>query len=105
MIADFVNHFLPDLVFQDVAIVCCAKGSRFQNFGFLSKEAAEFGSQFFRAMVFRWPTVLHFSFRCPVDGCNSQFKSNKRSEDDVEIEIRAALDAQKCELKDDSQNA
>ena len=39
------------------------------------------------------------------EGCNSQFKSNKRSEDEVEIEIRAAFDAHKCELKDDSQNA
>jgi hypothetical protein len=48
LIADFVNHFLPDLVFQDVAIVCCAE---------------------------------------------------------VEIEIRAAFDAHKCELKDDGQNA
>ena len=27
------------------------------------------------------------------EGCNSQFKSNKRSEDEVEIEIRAAFDA------------
>jgi hypothetical protein len=38
-------------------------------------------------------------------GYNAQLKSNKRSEDEVEIEIRAAFDAHKCELKDDSQNA
>ncbi|MGC2258445.1 MAG: hypothetical protein WA594_09080 [Candidatus Sulfotelmatobacter sp.] len=30
------------------------------------------------------------------EGCNSQFKSNRRSEDEVEIEIRAALDAHEC---------
>ncbi len=39
------------------------------------------------------------------EGCNSQFKSNKRSEDEVEIEIRAAFDAHRCELMEDSQNA
>jgi hypothetical protein len=39
------------------------------------------------------------------EGCNSQFKSNKRSEDEVEAEIRAAFDAHRCELMDDSQNA
>ena len=39
------------------------------------------------------------------EGCNSQFASNKHSEDEVEIEIRAAFDAHKCELMDDSQNA
>jgi NMD protein affecting ribosome stability and mRNA decay len=38
------------------------------------------------------------------EGCNSQFKSNKRSEDEVEAEIRAAFDAHKCELTDDNQN-
>jgi hypothetical protein len=30
------------------------------------------------------------------EGCNSQFKSNKRSEDEVEIEIRAAFDIHEC---------
>ena len=40
------------------------------------------------------------------EGCNSQFKSNKRSEEDeVEAEIRAAFDAHRCELMEDSQNA
>jgi hypothetical protein len=39
------------------------------------------------------------------EGCNSQLKSNQRSEDEVEIEIRAAFDVHKCGLKDDSQNA
>jgi hypothetical protein len=39
------------------------------------------------------------------EGCNSQFKSNKRSEDEVEAEIRAAFDAHRCELMGDSQNA
>ena len=34
------------------------------------------------------------------EGCNSQFKSNKRSEDEVEAEIRAAFDAHRCELQD-----
>ncbi len=38
------------------------------------------------------------------EGCNSQFKSNKRSEDQVESEIRAAFDAHRCELMD-SQDA
>ena len=35
---------------------------------------------------------------------NSQFKSNKRSVDEVEAEIRAAFESHKCELTDDSQN-
>jgi hypothetical protein len=39
------------------------------------------------------------------EGCNSQFKSNKSSEDEVEAEIRAAFDAHRCELMDDRQNA
>ena len=39
------------------------------------------------------------------EGCNSQFKSNKRTEDEVESEIRAAFDAHRCELMDDSQNS
>jgi hypothetical protein len=39
------------------------------------------------------------------EGCNSQFKSDKRSEDGVEAEIRAAFDAHRCELMDVSQNA
>jgi len=39
------------------------------------------------------------------EGCNSQFKSNKRSEDEVEIEIRAAFDAHECTPMDSSQNA
>lgn len=39
------------------------------------------------------------------EGCNSQFKSNKRSEDEVGAEIRAAFESHKCELTDDSQNA
>ena len=39
------------------------------------------------------------------EGCNSQVKSNKRSEDEVEAEIRAAFESHKCELTDDSQNA
>jgi hypothetical protein len=30
------------------------------------------------------------------EGCNSQFKSNKRSEDEVDAEIRAAFDAHEC---------
>jgi hypothetical protein len=34
------------------------------------------------------------------EGCNSQFKSNKRSEDEVEAEIRAAFEAHRCELMD-----
>ena len=30
------------------------------------------------------------------EGCGSQFKSNKRSQDEAEIEIRAAFDAHEC---------
>lgn len=39
------------------------------------------------------------------EGCNSQFKSNKRSEDEGEIEIRAAFDAHECTPMDCSRNA
>ena len=39
------------------------------------------------------------------EGCNSQFKSNKRSEYEVEIEIRAAFGAHECTPMDNSQNA
>jgi NMD protein affecting ribosome stability and mRNA decay len=39
------------------------------------------------------------------EGCNSQFKSNKRSEDEVEAEIRAAFESHKCKLMDESRNA
>jgi NMD protein affecting ribosome stability and mRNA decay len=35
------------------------------------------------------------------EGCNSQFTSNKRSEDEVETEIRAAFDAHRCELTEE----
>jgi hypothetical protein len=34
------------------------------------------------------------------EACNSQFKSNKRSPDEVEIEIRAAFDAHECRPKE-----
>ena len=30
------------------------------------------------------------------EGCNSQFKSNNRSQDEAEIEIRGAFDAHEC---------
>jgi hypothetical protein len=36
------------------------------------------------------------------EGCNSQFKSNKRSEDEVEIEIRAAFDTHECNPRESS---
>jgi hypothetical protein len=36
------------------------------------------------------------------EGCNSQFKSSKRSEDEVEIEIRAAFDAHECNPRESS---
>jgi hypothetical protein len=40
------------------------------------------------------------------EGCNSQFKSDKRSEDEAEIEIRAAFDAHDCNPRESSyQNA
>jgi hypothetical protein len=39
------------------------------------------------------------------EGCNSQVKSNKRSEDEVAADTRAAFESHKCELTDDSQNA
>jgi len=45
--ADFVDHFLPNLVFQDFNLACCTKGPGFQNLGLLFKEAGEFASQFF----------------------------------------------------------
>ena len=34
------------------------------------------------------------------EGCNSQFKSDKRSQDEAEIEIRAAFDAHECTPRD-----
>jgi hypothetical protein len=40
------------------------------------------------------------------EGCNSQFKSNERLQDEVEIEIRAAFDAHECNPRESSnQNA
>jgi hypothetical protein len=36
------------------------------------------------------------------EGCGSQFKSNKRSEDEVEMEIRGAFDGHECHPRESS---
>ena len=37
LIADFVNDFLPDLVFEEFGVGGSAEGSRLQNLGLLSE--------------------------------------------------------------------
>jgi hypothetical protein len=36
------------------------------------------------------------------EACNSQFKSSKLSQEEVEIEIRAAFEVHDCKMKEDN---
>jgi hypothetical protein len=40
-----VNHFLPDLIFEDISIAYSTKSSRVQNLDLLLQEAGEFSPQ------------------------------------------------------------
>jgi len=50
-IAEFVDDFLPDLVFEEIIVARSAQHSRFENFVLLVKQFIEFESHLLGAMV------------------------------------------------------
>jgi len=47
-----MNDFLPDLVFEHIAIACAAKHPRLQNFTLSAQEFGKFNPQFFDMTIF-----------------------------------------------------